>query len=261
MGDEGFGAGNSAGSSSFSRWIRVVPALLLIGSATFVAAYYVPLRRAHMLLIQEQQRAHEKSSELEQTLSQVRGELQAKTAELDKLDAERQQAAAAKRSGLERVEQLKTEIAGKVDKHIKKGIAAVAVAEGRAFVALSESAVFLPGTVDVSPQGQGLLCQVASALSASGGEAPLRVGAVSGPPAAVPPALHTAYPTPWELSAVRAATAAQTLQDKCSVPGARLSAVGHAVHDPAAAALGDTKLPPGRVEISIALPGASPAPK
>ncbi|WP_437781746.1 hypothetical protein [Sorangium sp. So ce1097] len=259
--DEWIEAGNSAGSSSFSRWIRVVPALLLIASATFVAAYYVPLRRAHMLLIQEQQRSNQKGTDLEQTLSQVRGELQAKTAELDKLDAERQQAAAAKRTGMERVEQVKTEIAGKLDRHIKKGIAAVAAAEGRAFVVLSEGAVFLPGTVDVSPQGQGILCQVSGALSASGGEAPLRVGAVSGPPDAVPPALHAAYPTPWELSAVRAATVAQTLQDKCAVPGARLSAVGHAVHDPAAAALGETKLPPGRVEISIALPGAPPAGK
>ncbi|WP_437735093.1 OmpA/MotB family protein [Sorangium sp. So ce1335] len=258
---EGIAAGNSAGPSSFSRWIRVVPALLIIGGATFVAAYYVPLRRAHMLLIQEQQRSNEKGRELEQTLSQVRGELQAKAAEVDRLEAERQQAAAAKRSGVERVEQLKTDLAGKLDKQIKKGVAAIAAADGHVFVALSESAVFLPSTVDVSPQGQGLLCQVSGALSSIAGQAPLRVGAVSGPPDSVPPALHAAYPTPWELSAVRAATVAQTLQDKCAVAGARLSAVGHAEHDPAAAALGETKLPAGRVEISIALPGASPAQK
>ncbi|WP_433933602.1 flagellar motor protein MotB [Sorangium cellulosum] len=258
-GHEGIAAGNSAGSSSFSRWVRAITALLLVASATFVAAYYVPLRRAHMLLIQEQQKSVQKARELEQTLGQVRGELQAKAAEFDKVEAERQQAAAAKRSGLERAEQLKTEVAGKLDKPIKKGVAAVAVADGHAFVALSESAVFLPSTVDVSPQGQGLLCQVSAALSASVGQAPLRVGAVSGPPDSVPPALQAAYPTPWELSAVRAATVAQALQDKCAVAGARLSAVGHAEHDPAAAALGETKLPPGRVEISIALPAASPA--
>ncbi|HTN85395.1 MAG TPA: hypothetical protein VL242_16970, partial [Sorangium sp.] len=97
---EGIAAGSSAGPSSFSRWVRVAPALLLVASATFVAAYYVPLRRAHLLLIQEQQRSNQKAKELDQTLSQVRGELQAKTAEVEKLEAERQQAAALKKSGL-----------------------------------------------------------------------------------------------------------------------------------------------------------------
>ncbi|WP_437590953.1 hypothetical protein [Sorangium sp. So ce1000] len=260
--DEAIAAGNSAGTSSFRRWVRVVPALLLVAAATFVAAYYVPLHRAHVLLLEEQRKSNQKSKDLEQTLSQVRGELQAKTAEVEKSEAERQQSEAAKKSGLERVEQIKAELAGKLDKHIKKGVAAVAVAEGQAFVALSESAVFLPNTVDVSPQGQSLLCQVSGALSASGGgQAPLRAGAVSGPPDSVPAALQAAYPTPWELSAVRAATVAQALQEKCAVAGARLSAVGHADHDPAAAALGETKLSPGRVEISIALPGGSPAGK
>ena len=253
--DDAFAAGNSAGSSSFRRWVRVMPALLLVAAAAFVAAYYVPLHRAHVLLLEEQRKSNQKSKELEQALSQVRGELQAKAAQVDKIEAERQQTEAAKKSGLERLDQIKAELAGKLDKHIKKGVAAVAVADGQAFVVLSESAVFLPNTVDVNPQGQGLLCQVSGALSASGGgQAPLRVGAVSGPPDSVPPALQAAYPTPWELSAVRAATVAQALQDKCSVAGARLSAVGHAEHDPAAAALGATKMPPGRVEISVALP-------
>lgn len=260
--DEAIGAGNSAGSSSFRRWVRVMPALLLVAAAAFVAAYYVPLHRAHVLLLEEQRKSNQRGKELEQTLSQVRGELQAKAAQIEKGEAERQQTEAAKRSGLDRVEQIKAELAGKLDKHVKKGVAGVAVAEGQAFVALSESAVFLPNTVDVSPQGQALLCQVSGALSASGGgQAPLRVGAVSGPPASVPAPLQAAYPTPWELSAVRAATVTQTLQDKCAVAGARLSAVGHAEHDPAAAALGETKLPPGRVELSVALPGASPAAK
>ncbi|MGK3966573.1 hypothetical protein WMF38_20590 [Sorangium sp. So ce118] len=257
---EGIAAGSSAGSSSFSRWVRVVPALLLVVSATFVAAYYVPLRRAHLLLIQEQQKANQKGKELEQTLSQVRGELQAKTAEVEKLEAERQQAAAVKRSGLERVEQLKTELAGKLDRQIKKGVAALAVVDGQAFVALPESAVFVANKTDVSLQGQGLLCQVAGALSTAG-QGPIRVGAVSGPPDSVPPALQGAYTTAWALSAARAASVAQAVEAKCSIPGARLFAVGHAEHDPAGAALAESKLPPGRVEISIALPGAAPAEK
>ncbi|WP_437571667.1 hypothetical protein [Sorangium sp. So ce542] len=248
------GASNSAGSSGFRRWVRLVPALLLVASATFVAAYYVPLRRAHLLLIEEQRRSNQRGKDLEQTLSQVRGELQQTTAQVEKLEAERRQTEDAKKSGLARVEQLKTELAGKLDKQIKKGTAAVAVADGQALVALPETAVFLAHKLDVSPQGRALLCHVAGAVAAIG-QAPIRVGAVSGPPDLESPALKSGYPTPWALSAARAASVAQTLQDACSLPGARLSAVGHAEHDPAGAALGESKLPAGRVEISIALPG------
>lgn len=252
--NEAVAASNSAGSSGFRRWVRLVPALLLVASATFVAAYYVPLRRAHVLLLEEQRKSNERGKDLEQTLSQVRGELQAKTAQLEKIEAERQQTEAAKKSSVERVEQLKTELAAKLDKQIKKGTAALAVADGQAFIVLPETAVFLPYKVDVSPQGRVLLCQVASTVAAVG-PAPIRVGAVSGPPDLVPPVLQRDYPTPWALSAARAASVAQALQEACSVPGARLSAVGHAEHDPAGAALGETKLPAERVEISIALPG------
>ncbi|XXX78417.1 hypothetical protein WMF30_06560 [Sorangium sp. So ce134] len=247
-------ASNSAGSSGFRRWVRLVPALLLVASATFVAAYYVPLHRAHVLLLEEQRKSNQRGKDLEQTLSQVRGELQQKTAQVEKLEAERKQTEDAKKSGLERIEQLKTELAAKLDKPIKKGVAAVAVADGQAFVVLPETAVFAPYKLDVSPQGRALLCQVAGAVAAIG-QAPIRVGAVSGPPDQVPPVLLRDHPTPWALSAARAASVAQALQDACSVPGARLSAVGHAEHDPAGAALGESKLPPGRVEISIALPG------
>ncbi|WP_437669191.1 hypothetical protein [Sorangium sp. So ce131] len=255
MGDEAITSGKSARSPGFWRWSRVLPALLLVGSATFVAAYYVPLRRAHLLLIAEQQTSSQKAKELEQTLSQVRGELDAKTAQVEKLEAERRQIEAARRSGLDRVEQLKTELSGKLDKQIKKGVAAIAVADGQAVVALPESAVFAPYKLDVSPQGQLLLCHVASALSA-GNEAPIRVGAVSGPPDQTPPVLLRDHPTPWSLSAARAASVAQVLEEKCAVKGARLSAVGHAGNDPAGAALAESKLPAGRVELAVALPSA-----
>ncbi|WP_234024044.1 hypothetical protein [Sorangium cellulosum] len=255
MGDEAITSGKAARPSGFWRWSRVLPALLLVASATFIAAYYVPLRRAHMLLIAEQQSANQKGKELEQTLSQVRGELDAKTAQLEKLEAERRQIEDARRSGLDRIEQIKTELSGKLDKQIKKGVAALAVADGHVVVALPESAVFAPSRLDVSPQGQVLLCHVASALSA-GNEAPIRVGAVSGPPDQTPPALLHDHPTPWSLSAARAASVAQVLEGKCAVPGARLSAVGHAGHDPAGAALAEST-PAGRVELAVALPGTS----
>lgn len=258
MGDEASAAGNSARFASGSRWGRVLPALLLVASATFVAAYYVPLRRAHVLLVEEYQKSSQKSTELEQTLSQVRGELQAKAAQADQLEAERRKVEAAKKSGAEQGERLKTELAGKLDNHIKKGTAAVAVVEGRALVALAESAAFLPNTLDVSPHGRLLVCDVARTLATSS-DAPLSVGAVSDPKAPAPPALQAAHPTPWALSAARAASIAQLVEEKCGVPGARLSAVGHGAHDPAAAALAGSKLPPGRIELAIALPGNSHA--
>lgn len=252
MGDEAIAAGNSARS----RWGRMLPALLLVAGATFVAAYYVPLRRAHVLLMDEYQKANQKSRELEQTLTQVRGELQAKAAQADKLEAERRQVEAAQKSGVEQGERLKSELSGKLDGHVKKGAAAVAVAEGHAIVALAESAAFMPSTLDVSPHGRLLLCDVARTLATTS-DAPLRIGAVSGPAGSAPPALQLAHPTPWALSAAKAASVAQLVEEKCGVPGARISAVGHGVNDPAAAALAGSKLPPGRIELSIALPGAS----
>ncbi|MGK4005207.1 OmpA family protein [Sorangium sp. So ce1036] len=256
--DEAAAARQRARSSGASGWVRVLLALLLVASATFVGAYYVPLRRAHVLLTEEHQRSSQKGRELEQTLTEMRAELQAKTAVVEKIEAERRQAEAAQKSGRERVEEIELVLSTTLERHIKKGVVAVSVERGRALVALAESAVFAPQTLDVSPQGRQLLCQAASALATSG-EAPIRVGAVSDPAHAAPPALQQAHPTPWALSAARAASVAQFLEEKCAIAGARLSAVGHAAHDPAAAALAGSKLPPGRVELAMALPGASPA--
>lgn len=242
---------------SSSGWARVLPALLLIASATFIGAYYVPLRRAHLLLTEEHQRSSQKSEELERTLTQVRGELQAKAAVVEKIEAERRQAEAAQKAGVEQVEQLKLVLSETLDRHIKKGIAAVAVDGGRAVVALAENAVFVPQTLDLSPQGRQLVCQAARVLT-TGGEAPIQVGAVSDPAEVASPVLQQAHPTPWALSAARAARVAHALAEKCAIAGARLTAVGHATHDPAAAALAESKLPPGRIELTMALPGAAP---
>jgi chemotaxis protein MotB len=226
-------------------WARTFVGLLVVLSATFVLAYYVPLHRAHETLTALHREVGGKVRAAEEKVVRLEAELSAVTKTRDELQAAAQAREGTHKATGEHLEGLKAALATKLDKAIKKGDAAVGSAGDRVFVAISAKALFAPPKNDVSAQGRALLCDVAKI----GERHPLRVAAIGG----------GGKPTDsaWSATATRAARATEAVEEKCQVPAERLSAVGYATNQPNAKAFEDAKLASERVEIEI-VPDAEP---
>ncbi|HYO97168.1 MAG TPA: hypothetical protein VER33_21810 [Polyangiaceae bacterium] len=234
--------------SGGNRWGRIALLLVVVASVTFVAAYYVPLVRAHADLTAEHRRAADKVQSAEREVTSARTELKASRDKLATLEAERQAQEAGKGQATsatpstEKRDATRAQLTALLEKHLKKGVAAVALQDGQLVVALADALVFAPRKLDVTPAGRALLCQLAKANDGA-----LRVvGTDNGQKP--PPGLAQKYPSAWVLRAARAGSVAEALENKCSVPAARLSAAGSAT---ASAKLGGAKPPAQHLELQF----------
>ncbi len=202
-----------------TRWRRVFTGLLLVAGATFVAAYYLPLYRAHQKLADQYRELGQRAQGLSESLSKLQGELKIASASRDQLQAEHDLRESAQRSAGDQQERARAALSSKLDKYLKKGNAALLVSAGSLFVAFDSALLFLPQRLDLTPTGRGLLCDVAKTSEAKA----LTVHASLADGSVVPPALATSYPSSWALSAARAAAVAQALEQGCSFPAAQLA--------------------------------------
>ena len=209
-------------AKSPTRWARVVVGLLIVGGATFIAAYYIPLFRAHDKLRDEFQNLSERRRVLDESLAGKEREL--KKLETDKaaLQAkvdERSQADEAKSAELEK---LRVSISSKIRTFETKRLAASVIAGDRVRISLANRLVFSPNTVTITKQGGAALCDVAGAVDKS---TQLRVVSATSADEA-PGALAAKYSSRRELSAARAAVVADKLEEACGVAGSRLEPIG-----------------------------------
>jgi len=210
------------GKSRGTRWGRVFAGLFFVAVATFVAAYYLPLHLAHQKLADQYRELGQRSQGLSETVSRVQSELKRTSEARDQLQAEHDLHESAKKSTGEQQERAKIALSSKLDKYLKKGNAALLVSAGSLFVAFDSALLFLPQKLDLSPTGRALLCDVAKTSEAKA----LTVRASLAAGSVVPPPLAVSYPSPWALSAGRAAAVAQVLEQGCAFPAAQLSATG-----------------------------------
>jgi chemotaxis protein MotB len=216
------------GKKRGTSWGKVLVGLLLIGFVTFVAAYYVPLYQAHQRLSAQYRELNQRSQALSDSVSKAQQELKSATGQRDQLQAERDRADAAQKTDGDRQERLRSALASKLDKFVKKGNAGVVVKEGALFVAFDSAVLFSPQKLDLSPAGRQLLCDAVKVGEAKS----VMVSASLAEGSSAPPALAKLYPTPWALSAARAAAVAQALQDTCALPATQLRATGVANREP-----------------------------
>ena len=232
-----------------TRWGRLFILLLLVGAATFVAAYYLPLYRAHQKLDAQYRELAQKSQTLSDGASKAQAELTAATQERDQLRADRDQKLSAQKDVASQQEGVRATLASKLDKLLKKNAAAVVSNGSTLLVALDSALLFQPQKLDLTPAAHGILCDIVKGSTAKS----LVVADSMAAGSAVPPALIKSYANPFTLSAARAAAVAQALSEQCAFPAAQVSATGNADHDPLATQLASSKLPPDRVEITLTL--------
>jgi chemotaxis protein MotB len=228
------------------RFAPVLMGVMVAAIATFIAAYYVPLYRAHRLLGDQHRALSQKSQALSQKAQKLEADLEVASRARRELEAERLQRETASKAEGERLDRLRSELAAKLDRYVKKGSIALAPSAGVLVVALDENLILVPQKLDVLPGGRVILCDVAK-IAGARGAGPIRVFSTVGESAAV----TKEYPTAWALSAARAASVVQTLSGPCSVGEPLLTAVGAGKTDVFAAALSGAKLPAARIEMEI----------
>lgn len=226
-------------------WGRILLGVLFVGCGTFALAYYLPLYRAHHALSDDHARLREKLESVEQTLTKTESDLKSVTAKRDELAASAEQEDAKRSKSSSDFGSVKDALATAADKAIKKKAAAVGTDASGAHLALAATQLFSSGKLEVSGSGATLLCAVAKAA----GSRSLHVTGVS-TDADVPAQLKTKYGTAWEYTAAAAAAVAETLHDKCSVPGTKLYVEASDGSRPASAAFGGSA-PSPRVEIAV----------
>jgi chemotaxis protein MotB len=241
------GIGNNFGQPRAGRWKVVLLSLGLIGAATFVLGYYLPLYRAHEALTAEHQALAAKAKSAAGALKVTKDELSTTKDRRDELESARHERETAEKARHSKLELVKASLASKLQRYTQKDQAAVTLSDGRLFVSLSESLVFGPKNADVSGRGKSVLCDIAKTTTQN----PLRVSSVITGQADAAPELKDDFKTVWTHTSAHAAGAAQTLENSCGVNGSRLTAIGQGSTQPAGIPQDVSGKFPTRIDIEI----------
>ena len=207
---------------------RLMFGLLLIGTLTFIFAFYMPLEAAHRALAERHRTAAEREQGLRTQLAAARNETDKTKDELvsasGRLEALEETSAA-------RAETQKNFGEGvqlALDRRVARGQLEVRRSPGTVEVWVPDVQVFRPHQLRPHRPGGALLCDVANALKGHAGL--LQVEVHFGKPKVTNHLLSNDFPTSWDLTSARAVDAARILVDKCGVEEERVSAAarGHA---------------------------------
>jgi hypothetical protein len=193
---------------------RVLIAVLVVGGATFVAAYYVPLLRSHRALTALYGQMKDRGQTIERKLTDLEAARQTVERERDGLKEQENRRDSDAQARRQHADVLANALSEKLKKHIAKGHLTLSTTREGVSIGAPEAVLFAPGKDDPSPPGILLLCDVARAAGAR----PLQVRASL---AAAPPGGNAVKP--WLSRATGAAHIAQTFADKCAVPNDHLS--------------------------------------
>ena len=234
--------GSSFRSGSTARWGRVFVWIVIVAAATFAFAYYLPLHQTHRAVIEQRRQTQEVARTLEQKLHETEQQLGVAKKQNQELTLQRESRDQSQKSAVGRAELLKKTLAGKLGTK-----ASVGVDGARVLVAIESRVLLAPPKHEVSTAGRGLLCSIAAASERH----PLSVSAMT------EKTLPAGASSSWALTGAQAAAVAQTLEEKCAVAPARLTAMGRGSNPGPAGAFAGTQLPENRVEIAIDT-GAAP---
>lgn len=209
-------------AKSPTRWGSIVVGLLIVGGATFVAGWVVPLFRAHDKLRGEFQQLSERRRVLDDNLANKERELKKLESDKVALQAkvdERAQADEAKQAELDK---LRVAVSSKIAAFEAKRLGASSLAGERVRISLANRVVFSPNSVTLTKQAGSVLCDVAGAIPKT---AQIRVVSATSAEEA-PSVLAAKFGSRRELSAARAAVVANQLEESCGIASARIESIG-----------------------------------
>lgn len=200
-----------------STWIVAsvlsILALAGFGSLSYWGQYRA-LDQSRRELAEARNLAQQRSSELGRYQTQI-----------DRLEAEKQEAARAQKS----LEQ-------EMRRALESQSVAISDLQGKLTVEILDHILFDSGQAELKPEGEQVLRRLAAVLA----QHPHRQVHVIGHTDNVP--IYISYPSNWELSTARATAAVRFLCEKAGMDARRLGAVGYGEHRPIA----DNSTPEGR---------------
>jgi hypothetical protein len=228
------------------RWGRILTGVLVVGCATFAAAYYVPLRSAHEMLTA---RFAELQSKVD-TSSRAAEDARGRAKELDdKMQALQSKLTAVEQretAGADGSRAIQSALESKLQKPIASEQVVVGMAKAQSVVSLSLGSLLTRGKLEVSPAGKVNLCSVASASN----DHAVRVVALAAKKD-IPAALAAKLKTPLEYNLAVAELVTKTLLEQCKLAPTKLSASAVPAEPSDGPKLEGKKLDGARVELWI----------
>jgi flagellar motor protein MotB len=198
------------------RGWKILAGLLLIGAASFVIGYYLPLYRAHALLRNEYKTKSTEASTFRQQLVDTVATLKQTTEELSKLQSE----AAKQQKGTEalamRSEQLEHRLQAPLKKFLGKGRLGVERLHDKLRITLPAPAMVAATGGELTDFGKKALCALGASIKDSNVQLSIQGLGVS-------PSEKSA--SAWQLAATRAGNAAQWMSKTCGVDATRIEVV------------------------------------
>jgi flagellar motor protein MotB len=195
------------------RGWKVLSGLLLVGSATFALAYYVPLYRAHSRLRAEYKATSTEAADFRKQLADTVATLNQTTDDCAKLRAETHQHGKNTAVLVSHAERLEKNLQAPLKKFQGKGRLTLERQEEKLRVTLSAPALVAPTGGDLTDAGKKALCAVGSSLK----DADYHV-VVQGQGVAKTDKTSSA----WQMAATRAGNAAHLLSNSCGVDSSRI---------------------------------------
>lgn len=207
------------------RW-RVATACLALVTFTVIAGYYVPARREASRLRGEREALQAEQASALGSLAALRADLGRTQAQIERLRLELDTPKSQSAKVRERIEKLERRLSAQFGRLAQGKMMLVSSAGDRVSIALAVPALF--ATRDrLTPNGRSLLCELAKTIMAEF-KGQIRVTGYYGKErSAGSSGLSGRHPTPWHLSAARAASAADALERSCGAPAERFFVVGY----------------------------------
>jgi chemotaxis protein MotB len=195
-------------STNPGRGWRILALLVVMGAATFLAAYYLPLYRAHGQLSTEYAKLSKAATSDRQKLADTVKTLQSVSNQRDELVSERRAADKEDSARAPRMSRVGRELEAKLSAASAKKLIHVEPQGGALNVLLTGSSLFTRNGAELSAAGKSLLCLVSN--TAGSLRYDVRALATPSPPG-------TTRGAGLQTAAALAGSAAGTLADSCHV--------------------------------------------
>ena len=190
--------------SGGNRVRRVFFGLLAIGVATFVAAYYVPLLRAHQALSRVSEESVAKADALEKKVQKLEKDLSAANSERDRLSQAEQTRTSSSRDSKDRLASISSDMTNALKKPSSKGLVTIGAGQDAVRIAIRPDVLFPNDKPELNPMGGGLLCEVSRAAGSRRVEVAMNTRSLTASPELA-----------WGSAAEAAGRVATHLEQKC----------------------------------------------
>ncbi len=155
-------------STTPGRGWRILALLVVIGAATFLVAYYVPLFRAHSRLSGEYAKLSKAANSDRQKLADTVKALKSVSSERDQLERGRRASKKDEDASAERMTRVRRELEDKLSKGSASKLVRIEAQGGGLDVLFTGNSLFARNGAELSAAGKGLLCVVSQPSAAVG---------------------------------------------------------------------------------------------